>query len=86
MTTDKYKLRDTISDYCSIPPILLDDFLNKLIPDDLEVLEMIVKDAYEAGEDSNKPLHREFQRGYDKGYEEGYNDGMDSGSIKNLHG
>lgn len=86
MTTDKYKLRDTISDYCDINPILLDEFLSKLSPDDLEVLEMIVKDAYEAGENSDKPLHREFQRGYDKGYEEGYDDGMDSGSIKNLHG
>jgi len=49
VTTDKYKLRSEIFEYCRINPVLLDDFLNKLSPDDLEVLEMIVKDVYTFG-------------------------------------
>lgn len=77
MTTDKYKLRDTVSEYCKINPVLLDDFLNKLSPDDLEVLEMIVKDAYKSGEDSDSRYNQSrWQRGYDVGYAAGYEDAM----------
>jgi len=77
MTTDKYKLRSQIFEYCCINPVLLDDFLNKLTPDDLEVLEMIVKDVYKSGEDSDSRYNQSrWQRGYDAGYKEGYDDAM----------
>lgn len=49
MSTDKYTLRDMIYSYCSVNIILLEAFLDKLSHDDLEMLEMIVKDAYNTG-------------------------------------
>ena len=72
MTIDKHEVKDTIQQYCSIPPIRLDDLLSVLNAEQLEELKWIVEDAYDAGQED---IDSEYRRGYDAGWEAGFAEG-----------
>lgn len=83
MTTNKFEVRNSIELYCSIPPIVLDNFLDSLDTEKLEVLWMIINDAYAAGEEEACGKdYTAYENGYRDGYSDGYSAGLDAENFE----